>query len=257
MDPKVLSCKYLTDLCWNQVWRMEMLTGHFLEPEKWKGSLVFAVGWWRVAQGLEPQGDLGTVCGEHENESFKPFLGQCLKQMQPPSFSKIKLSRSKDKEGKDLMIIVTKSESSISKYFWSLIWKLCRFFCNLFIVTNDWQGIIPATTGDMSESLSAIFWIPMFSQCMVIVPATACLTSFILSIYCLLGEVGDRDTRPLCCIKTLCETKEGEGYFYFWVRWLFHIHELLGTCVQVIWLGLLVCDMEDDGCWLLSLWSFL
>lgn len=33
----------------------------------------------------------------------------------------------------------------------------------------------------------------------------------------------------------------------------FHGRELLGTCLPEDWLGLLVCDMEDDECWLLSI----
>lgn len=43
---------------------MEASAGHFLETEKWKGSLLLAARWWHVAQEYEPQGDLNAVCRE-------------------------------------------------------------------------------------------------------------------------------------------------------------------------------------------------
>lgn len=40
------------------------------------------------------------------------------------------------------------------------------------------------------------------------------VADLILSIYCLLAEGREKDTRQLGCNKT----RDGEGYFYFWVR---------------------------------------
>lgn len=75
------------------------------------------------------------------------------------------------------------------------------------------------------------------------------MLDFILSIYCLLEEDGERGIRPLNFKKTVWDWRRERLFFFLdKMTLLFHIHKFLDTCVQVVWWGWLVCYIEDDEC---------